>query len=119
MNIFEVCRTFETASDSSLPHDISPSSDFYKENFRVVFLENHSEYSHDESDDIIFYIRFAVDKEKQGVPLLTVARRDSMCPLLETEVDWSATFYANLILQTLEFTMVCAVGAADKNNLFK
>ena len=118
MNIFEVCRTFESSLESSLPTNISASSDFYRENFRVVFLENHAVYSHDESDDIIFYIRSAIDKDRPG-PLLTVARRDTMCPLLEAELDWHATFYANLVLHSLEFTMVCAVGAADKNNLFR
>ena len=72
------------------------------------------EFSHDTTDDIIFYIRCG-DRS----PLLTVARRESVCPVPELEMDWRATFYANLVLHTLEFTMVCAVGCTDARNMFK
>ena len=110
MNIFDMCQKFEATPHSSLD---SPTQ-FYREHFRAVFIEQQVEFSQDTPDDIIFYISMGPTGS-----VLTVTRRESVCPLLELELDWRATFYANLVLHTLEFTIICAVGYTNDKNIFK
>ncbi|KAI6656658.1 hypothetical protein LOD99_11253 [Oopsacas minuta] len=112
MNIFEICRTYEAKPQSPVISSFS-ASHFYREHFRAVFIEQHVEYSHELSDDIIFYITAG-----HGGPTLTVARRESVSPMTDLELDWQATFYANLVLHTLEYTMICAVGCTNDKNVF-
>ena len=110
MNIFDICQKFEAT-----PHSSSDSpSQFYREHFRAVFVEQQVEFSQDTPDDIIFYISTG-----PSGPAMMVARRESLCPLSELELDWRATFYANFVLHTLEFTMICAVGFTNDKNMFK
>ena len=111
MNIFDICQKFEATPHSGLD---SPTQ-FYHEHFRAVFVEQQVKFSRDTPDDIIFYISTGPTG-----PVLTVARRESACLLLsELNLDWRATFYANLVLHTLEFTMICAVGYTNDKNVFK